>query len=194
LWQALRAAVYARDLREVRYFLSRAPELAIGRKDARPMLFEGAAVRGDIDMLQFLLSLGPCSLDTGDMTPLMSAVLGGHLAAVRVLVEAGADVHARTRTEFTPMMYACYLMRVDYPAIVEFLLDHGAEVDARTETGQTALMMAAHSGPYGVVQALLRRGADRSIRDREGRTALDLAMQRGDASVLDLIRQSTAMA
>lgn len=191
---ALRTAVYDQALDEVRYFLQRAPELLDGPDDVRPELIEGAAIRGDADMLRFVLSLGPCSLESDDTTPLMNAVLGDHLAAVRVLVEAGASVRARSHAGYTPLMFACYLTRSGYPAIVDYLLDHGAELDARTSAGQTAVMMAAQRGLHGVVQALLRRGPDLSMRDREGHTALDLAAQRGDASVLDLLRASTTRA
>lgn len=190
LEHALYAAVYDQSLRDVRYFLERAPELLVGPDDVRMMLFEGAAVRGDAEMLGFLLSLGPYSLEIGDLTPLMHAALKGKPAAVRVLVEAGANVRARSSNGFTPLMYACYQMRSGYPAIVEYLLAHGAEVDVRAWDGRTALLMAVASGPYGVVQALLRRGPDLSVRDRKGLTALDIAERRGDANMLDLLRDS----
>lgn len=188
---ALYSAVYDQALREVRYFLERAPELRSGPDDVRPELIQGAANRGNVDMLRCLLSFGPCSLERGDMTPLMNAVLAGHLEAVRVLVEAGASVRARGRGGFTPLMYACYRMRSEYPAIVEYLLDRGVEIDACSADGRTALMLAAQSGPYGVVSALFRRGANLFVRDHKGRTAFDLAAQRGDANVLDLLRAST---
>lgn len=197
---ALYSAVYDQSLRDVRYLLERVPELRSGRDDVRPGLIGAAASRGDADMLRCLLSFGPCSLEGSsrpdpfpgdDMTPLMNAVLAGQLEAVRVLVEAGANVRARTRAGYTTLMCACYLMRSEHPVIAEYLLDQGVELDACCMGGRTALMLATERGPYGVVTVLLRHGANVFARDREDRTAFDLAMQRGDPNLLDLLREST---
>jgi len=57
-------------------------------------------------------------------TPLMCAVQGSHLAAVRKLLERGAPVNARTHEGATALTRAA---AAGNPDAVKVLLDHGAE-------------------------------------------------------------------
>lgn len=55
--------------------------------------------------------------------PLWCAAAAGHLALVRLLVRAGADVNSITRTNSTPLRAACFDGHYD---IVRYLVEHGA--------------------------------------------------------------------
>lgn len=197
LKRCLRNAIYNDSLGRVRYLLERVPDLYDEPDAFGEHPIEAASARGNPEILRFLLSRGPCTLEGGqrqqgwEQTPLMSAVLTGRLEAVRVLVEAGANVRAKkSGLGYTPIMFACYLTTsTEYPQIVDLLLDYGADLDARTNDGRTALMMAVQDGLYGVVDALLRRGADLSARNRQGRDVFDLAQERGHPRLLELLRQ-----
>ncbi len=79
-------------------------------------------------------------------------------AVVSILLEAGADVHARHGMwQDTPLHHAA---RSGTPQVVRALLEAGADVDAREDSGETPLHYAARSGTSEVVRALLEAGAD----------------------------------
>lgn len=82
----------------------------------------------------------------------------------KVLIAAGADVHARERNQTTPL-HAC--AEFDQPALAKVLVRAGARVDARDNCGRTPLHMAAYSGIWAgskpspaVVRVLLANGAN----------------------------------
>jgi ankyrin repeat protein len=139
-------------------------------------------------------------------TALMWAVANQRPEVVRVLIETGADIHARSnvvpREYQTGSRYVAYddvrfVVKVDEggstPLLfaarsgdatsAALLLDAGAKVDDPAPTGATPLVVAAHSG-HGVVAALfLERGADPNAAGA-GYTALHAAVLRGDVALV----------
>jgi ankyrin repeat protein len=115
----------------------------------------------------------------GGWTPLHLAVAEGQPELVRVLVEAGADLTARTEFNRTPLHLALQLR----PELVPLLRELGAEVDAPSAaylddvdrltahldagtdpgdrtSGVDLLSWAAFGGADGTARLLLDRGAD----------------------------------
>ena len=88
-----------------------------------------AALKGKAEALAKVIDLGvdlnaPCATLYSHATALHHAVYSGSLDAVKVLVEAGADLDAKDRIyEATPLGWAEYGKQA---AIAEFLRDHGA--------------------------------------------------------------------
>ena len=68
----------------------------------------------------------------------------GDLDAVKLLIDAGADVNAREDDEDgkTPLLAACCCYN---PDIVRALIEAGADVNAKDEFGRTALDMTRKS-------------------------------------------------
>ena len=110
-------------------------------------------------------------------TPLHHAAEEGNLAIVKMLLEKGADVDARTsRFGETPLMLACGLFgggRNDAGKCARLLLEKGANANAATNDGVTPLMYAAHRGRVETVKLLLAKGAGAGSKDFKGKTALD---------------------
>lgn len=97
------------------------------------------------------------------------AVDEGDFAAVRSLIEMGADVNARSNDEWTPLMLATIKGHTE---MVEALLKNGADSNARNRKGWTALMFAVSMSDADTIRILLRAGANINARDKEGKTAL----------------------
>jgi len=102
----------------------------------------------------------------------MQAVVNGHVATARVLVDNGAQVNAHDRGGITPIMLAVIH---EQPEALELLLDHKADVNARSGAGWTALTFAAWKGDPDLVRTLLAYGAQRNVVDKQGWSPLDYA-------------------
>ena len=78
-------------------------------------------------------------------TPLHLAAFFGHADAVRLLLEAGADIQAVSRNSLrnTPLHAAA---AGSHAAVVRLLLDRGARADAVDAGGYTPAQIAAENG------------------------------------------------
>lgn len=155
-----------------------------------PSIFEAAAY-GDERRVRDLLATDPDLVQahsTDGWTALHLASHFGHLGIVRILVEAGADIAARSENDMqnTPINAAVFSNRL---AVVRWLLDQGADIDARQRGGLTPLHRAAMLGHLELVRLLLERGADRSLRTADGRTAGDLATARSHDDIARLLQE-----
>ncbi len=148
---------------------------------------------------------------------LADAVEAGNGAAVRSLLDAGADVNAPQADGTTALHWAAYYDDTDTAemliragadanaenqygapplqlacangngALIKLLLAAGADANAALRGGETALMTAARSGSLEAVEALLARGADANATERNGQTALMWAAAEGHAPVVETL-------
>ena len=89
---------------------------------------------------------------------LMDAAFRGDTAAVRALVDEGANVNAKNEAGATPLMRAVY-----HPETAALLVARGADVNARSDDGRTPLLIAAGvPDADDSVKLLLDHGADPS--------------------------------
>jgi len=136
-------------------------------------------------------------------TPLVRAAKAADLAAMRVLVAAGADAKLATGAEtvsdasattrrpgggITAIMAAAGLgskeedttgrLKTEAEAIeaIRICIEAGADVNAADSNGRTALHGAAQKGYDQVVTFLAGHGGKLDVKDRRGFTPLDAAM------------------
>jgi ankyrin repeat protein len=136
----------------------------------------------------------------------MRAAKNGDAAAMRLLLENGADPALAQRNHTTALMMAAGLGRGlgvfagDYATEAQMieglqvLLDRHVDVNAVNDNGQTALHFAALSSD-ATVKLLAEHGAQLNIKDKQGRTPLDFALGaggRGRAGAAPVARESTA--
>lgn len=105
-------------------------------------------------------------------TPLMAAVIGGHLHVVRVLLQAGAMANPPIWHETPPLIVAA---RKGHTAIVHELLAAGAEVERGFDC--TPLGEAVRNGHTEIVRVLIAAGADvnQPVDEDEGTALMDAA-------------------
>jgi ankyrin repeat protein len=124
---------------------------------------------------------------TDGATPLMYAVQYGDLAAVRMLLDAGADPNVADHAGATPLLWA-----VDDLEKTRLLIERGARINVRSGDGRTPLMVAAgRHGSAPVVRLLLDRGANALARGpgRAGETTpVQQAFRSGDEAVIRLLQ------
>jgi len=115
----------------------------------------------------------------GGVTALHLAAATDLHAAVKLLVERGAPVNAKTDTDFTPLHWAASRDAAD---TVSLLIANGGDVNAAARSGITPLHWAASKNAAAAVRLLIDAGADLTARTDMGYTPLHLAVKKNPYS------------
>jgi uncharacterized protein len=114
-------------------------------------------------------------------TPLMMAVLKGHVDLAAAMLAKQADVN---KTGWAPLHYAATAGHIQ---LMTMLLEKHAYIDAESANGSTPLMMAAMYGTPAAVKLLLDEGADPLLKNQIGMTAIDFAQKVERKDVAEMI-------
>jgi hypothetical protein len=122
---------------------------------------------------------------TKEWTPLLVASYKGYTKIAAILLENGADIHARNYGTRTPLMLAAEKGHVE---IVKMLIAKGVDVRTSSSHDQwTPLHMAAYKGQTAVALILLEKGADPFVKNIQRATPLDYAKEKGLNDVVKVI-------
>ncbi|XP_053961015.1 DNA-binding protein RFXANK [Anastrepha ludens] len=143
--------------------------------------FHERAGQGEItdDQVRLELERNAHNIDFKDalgFTALHWAAYYGQLAAVRLLVDAGANVNAEAPEMVTPLLLAACGGHND---VVRLLLEHGACATHMDIVGNTALMYAAAGNHPHTCNELLAKDPDMTLSNENGDTAYSLAVENG---------------
>ena len=106
----------------------------------------------------------------------------GNLKLVKYLVEYGCDKELRSRSTFTPLIWASRYGKLE---VVKYLIFLGADIEAKTNDGRTPLISACYNGHIEVVKYLISIGADKEAKNNDGYTPL---IQASINSYLDVVK------
>jgi ankyrin repeat protein len=145
-----------------------------------------AAFVCDFVRVRELLGQGahPDARDGDGRTPIFSAVLGGSVGVLGLLLEAGADVNAQDQDGWTALHFSA---QENLPQMAQVLIGRGADVNRRDNDGATPLWRAVQSsaGHPDVTSILVQAGAKDDIANAAGETPRQLADRLG-FSLFDL--------
>lgn len=138
-----------------------------------------AAETGKIDVVEELLQNSSeliNAIDSDGYTPLHRAAYEGHTDIIKLLIERGLKVDARTNDGWTPLHSAANWGQTNAAAV---LLRYGADINAQTEGKLTPLHLAATNATnIDIFQLLLtQESLDPSIKNALGETARDVAVR-----------------
>ena len=121
------------------------------------------------------------------------------VAMIRLLLEAGADLHGQDKNGATPLHRA---VRTRCAAAVACLLDAGSDATLRNKPGSTPFHLAVQNTGRGgsgaeqaktaqreIIQAFLARGISPALKDANGKTVLQWA---GSDSIRQLLSRNAA--
>jgi ankyrin repeat protein len=157
----------------------------------QPSIFEAAAF-GRVDDLKRIVAADPQAAQSrapDDFTPLHLAAFFGQAEAVRILLEAGADVNAEASNSFVSRVQPLHSAAANRDRdCCRLLVEAGADINAQQADGFTPLMEAAQEGDVELAEMFLAAGADDSIQRDDGTEAASLAEQGGHQAVIDLLK------
>jgi ankyrin repeat protein len=161
-----------------------------------------AAQKGDLEAIQYLLSIG---VPPGDATSssISAAITARCDACVRLLVEKGAPANGVRPNGAVSAVGASSgsvlndAVKRAMPELSQFLADHGASLGSKDRENFTLLMQAVLSmepppARDRMVEWLLSKGADPNAKNDRGDTAYQLAARVGVQSTLDLLVKAGA--
>ncbi|XP_060809159.1 poly [ADP-ribose] polymerase tankyrase [Amyelois transitella] len=153
-----------------------------------------ASRTGDVETARGVLELNPRLVNCRDVdgrhsTPLHFAAGYNRLPLAQLLLQRGADVHAKDKGGLVPLHNACSYGHYE---VTEALVSAGAGVNAADLWRFTPLHEAAAKGKADIVRLLLKHGADPTRRNRDGLTPLQL-VRAGDTDTADALRGDAAL-
>lgn len=129
--------------------------------------------------------------DENGNSPLIYAVINGHVEIAEFLCDEEADIEACNKDGWNPMHMAAIHGKSE---IIVFLAQRGADINAINGlNGSTALHQAILNLRIGVIKVLLKHDALHDISDKTGMTAMDAAVQRGSNECIDLMQRAHAL-
>jgi uncharacterized protein len=156
--------------------------------------FFEAATLGKLDVLEQCLEEDP-SLATAHsqdgFSGLGLAAFFGHIEALRLLLQAGADPNAASRNKMrvTPL-HSAVAQRDGKKAaeMTRLLLAQNANVNLAQDGGWTPLHQAAAHGQTEILTMLLQRNANVRAKSEDGKLPVDMAAERGHKESVELLQ------
>ena len=136
-----------------------------------------------------LLVVAGAPAATQDDAPLVAAAAEQDRVAVRVLLDAGADVNAARADGATALLYAAHWDDLETASL---LLQAGARVNPADDHGVTPLARACENTSVRMVELLLDAGADPNAAQTSGLTPLMTAVRTGSVEIVRALLESGA--
>ena len=175
-----------RDMAE--HLIAKHPEHINARGGTESTLMHVAASEGHAEILTLLLEHG-ADVDDWDRghTALHRALFNAKAEAGRCLLDHGADINARFHDDWTPLILAAVLGRVEF---ARMLLECGARINVQeNSSARTPLHFAVGNRSIQAMRLFLEYGADVKAIDNSGFTPSQLASELGYHEIVELLSE-----
>ncbi|KAF1953309.1 ankyrin [Byssothecium circinans] len=152
--------------------------------------FLRAVMHGDIETVKKQVELGvyPDSQSDDGYSPLVIAILEGHIDVLKFLLDVGADADVNSRNRSLPPLVHALMITRTGPEMMQLLLDRGAILNAISGPDQkNALHWAVSEGKAEAVEFLLEKGLDIEAKCSRERTPLILAAEAGHTHIAKVL-------
>ncbi len=143
--------------------------------------------RGDPSVVKSMLAAGispNVREHASGLSALMIASKQGHLAVMKVLIEAGAAIDATDQNRMTSLLWAT---KKGHAEAVKLLIANGTDINAVDGSGASALTLAARGGNEAIVRLLIDNDIDLDIQNNDGWPALISAAVNGHVTIVRLL-------
>jgi ankyrin repeat protein len=164
------------------------------KQGANLNIFEAAAV-GQTPRVKELLETSSDLLDSYSLdgyTPLGLSAHFGNEETVKLLLDKGANVNARSKDGNLNNMALHAAIAGNYEQIVRILIQHGADLNAKCEgqwrLGYTPLHVAGYFGREAMIPMLLQHGAIPTVLNDTGESPYEVATLKGHLEAAALLQ------
>jgi ankyrin repeat protein len=112
------------------------------------------------------------------------ATMNNHTELAKMLIDAGADLNAKDKSEETSLHKA---ISYNLPEIVKMLIDAGADVNAENFAKQTPLHLAADENSIQIAKMLIDAEADLNAEDKDKQTPLHYAVTYYEKAIVKIL-------
>lgn len=165
-WTPLHWAAFKGRLDMVKYLVNQGAKVNDESTPGMTPLFL-AATNGHDDIVKFLIHHGGNpNVVMGEFkwTPLMRACHKGYVNTVKELIQAGADVNAKSAIKWTPAHNAAESGSLDS---FKLLVEHGANIKAENEMGDTPLDLAKLESRTDIVELIEKLNKEKEEKEKK---------------------------
>ncbi|XP_016848694.1 CARD- and ANK-domain containing inflammasome adapter protein [Anolis carolinensis] len=108
---------------------------------------------------------------------------------VAALIERGIDINAHNEMQYTPLLVACEMGKMESAKI---LIEKGASLKEKTPDSSSALHLAVQAGSTSIAKMLLHKGMDPNIMSQRDQSPLHVAAFHNKGALVDVLIEGGA--
>lgn len=126
------------------------------------------------------------TIDQKRVSPIHYAAYFGHLDALRMLINRGANIHAAVFGGWTALHFSAFGGHVEASSL---LISMGIPINVKDIGGETPIFYAIEGNHLKMVQWFVERGANLQHANNNGETPLSIANETGNKPIIEYLQK-----